>query len=113
MGYSVAMPTRSYRHLSAEAREAVSLGLAHGHSLRTMALVLGRAHSTVSRELARNVTRTTLSSLHATHVGDRSDPSAAATTHTPGSLAVAIRQDAPDRGLFARADCRESQPCVS
>ncbi len=51
------MQTRSYRHLSADEREAVSLGLAYGHSVRTMALVLGRAPSTVSRELARNVTR--------------------------------------------------------
>ena len=50
---------RSYRHLSAEDRETVSLGLglAQGHSLRTMASVLGQAPSTVSRELARNVTR--------------------------------------------------------
>jgi hypothetical protein len=28
MGYGVAMQTRPYRHLSAEEREAVSLGLA-------------------------------------------------------------------------------------
>ena len=46
---------RSYRHLSAEDRETVSL--AQGHSLRTMASVLGLAPSTVSRELARNMTR--------------------------------------------------------
>ena len=57
MGYGVAMRTRSYRHMSAEARETLSLGLARGHSLRTMASVLGQAPSTVSRELARNVTR--------------------------------------------------------
>jgi transposase, IS30 family len=57
MGYGVAMRTKSYRHLSAEERETLSLGLAHGHSLRTMALVLGRAPSTVSREMARNGTR--------------------------------------------------------
>ena len=54
MGYGVAMPKRSYRHMSAEERETLSLGLAHGHSLRTMASVLGRAPSTVSRELTRN-----------------------------------------------------------
>ena len=57
MGYGVAKRTRSYRHLSAEERELLSLRLAHGHSLRTMAAVLGRAPSTVSRELASNVTR--------------------------------------------------------
>ena len=43
MGYGVAMPKKSYRHMSAEERETVSLGLAQGHSLRTMAAVLGRA----------------------------------------------------------------------
>jgi transposase, IS30 family len=43
--------------MSAEERETLSLGLAHGHSLRTMASVLGRAPSTVSRELGRNTTR--------------------------------------------------------
>jgi len=57
MGYGVAMRTKSYRHLSADERETVSLGLARGHSLRTMASVLGRSPSTVSREVARNVTR--------------------------------------------------------
>ena len=35
----------------------LSLGLAQGHSLRTMARVLGRAPSTVSRELTRNAVR--------------------------------------------------------
>jgi IS30 family transposase len=43
--------------LSAEDRETLSLGLAHGHSLRRMASVLGRSPSTISRELARNSTR--------------------------------------------------------
>ena len=51
------MLTRSYRHMSAEERETLSLGLARGDSLRTMATVLGRAPSTVSRESARNRTR--------------------------------------------------------
>lgn len=41
------MQTRSYRHLSADERETLSLGLAHGHSLRAMARILGRAPSTV------------------------------------------------------------------
>jgi IS30 family transposase len=40
--------------MSAEERETLSLGLARGHSLRTMATVLRRAPSTVSREHARN-----------------------------------------------------------
>ena len=50
MGYGVAMRTRSYRHMNAEDRETLSLGLAHGHSLRMMAQMLGRAPSIVSRE---------------------------------------------------------------
>ena len=44
--------------MSAEARETLSLGLTPGESLRTMARVLGRAPSTVSREHARNAMRT-------------------------------------------------------
>ncbi len=56
MGYGVAMRTRCYQQLSAEERATVSLGLAQGHSLRTMARILGRAPSTVSREVARNTT---------------------------------------------------------
>jgi len=51
------MPTKCYTHLSAEDRETLSLGLAHGHSLRRMACVLGRSPSTLSRESARNATR--------------------------------------------------------
>ena len=48
------MRTNGYTHLSINERETLSLGLTQGHSLRTMALVLGRAPSTVSREHARN-----------------------------------------------------------
>ena len=51
------MPTKCYTHLSAEDRETLSLGLAHGHSLRRMARVLGRSPSTLSRESARNSMR--------------------------------------------------------
>ena len=43
--------------MRAEERDPGRLGLARGHSVRTMATVLGRAHSPVSRELARNTTR--------------------------------------------------------
>jgi IS30 family transposase len=57
MGYGVAMQTRPYRHMSAEERETLSLGLARGHSLRMMATVLGRAPSTLSRESTRNPAR--------------------------------------------------------
>ncbi|MBS0184209.1 MAG: helix-turn-helix domain-containing protein [Nitrospira sp.] len=51
------MQTRSYRHLSAEEHEALSLGLTQGHSLRTMARILGCAPSTVSRAVTRNTTQ--------------------------------------------------------
>ena len=51
------MPTKCYTHLSAEDRETLSLGLAHGHWLRMMARLLGRAPSTMSREAVRNTAR--------------------------------------------------------
>jgi IS30 family transposase len=51
------MSTKCYTHLSDAERETLSLGLAQGHSLRTMAAVLARAPSTVSRESARNTAR--------------------------------------------------------
>jgi len=57
MRYGVAMSTKSYTHLTAEERETLSLGLAAGYLLRAMASVLGRAPSTVSREVGRNTTR--------------------------------------------------------
>ena len=51
------MPKTCYTHMSIEERDTPSLGLAQGHSLRTMATVLGRAPSSVSREYARNTMR--------------------------------------------------------
>ena len=48
------MSKKCYRHMSIDERETLSLGLAQGQSLRTMARVLGRVPSTVSREHARN-----------------------------------------------------------
>ena len=51
------MQKNVYTHMSVDERETLSLGLAQGRSLRTMATVLGRAPSTVSREHARNTTR--------------------------------------------------------
>ena len=45
---------RSCRHLSLVEREEISRGVAGGDSLRMVAARLGRAPSTVSRELARN-----------------------------------------------------------
>ena len=44
----------SYTRLSMQEREELSLGLLAGFSLRAMAGVMGRAVSTLSREMARN-----------------------------------------------------------
>src|SRR5690349_1527186 len=45
---------RSRLALTLAEREEISRGLVHGHSLRRIATSLGRAPSTVSREIARN-----------------------------------------------------------
>ena len=96
------MRTRSYRHMSAEDRETLSLGLAHGQAVRTMASVLGRAPSTVSRELARNVTRGRPYRACTAHtLATGRALSAAATTQTPRPLAVAVCEDTSGRGLLA------------
>jgi IS30 family transposase len=51
------MKKKSDTHLSFEENETLSVGLAQGLSLRTMATVLGRNSSTLSCEVARNGTR--------------------------------------------------------
>jgi IS30 family transposase len=53
-GRQPVLPRRSERHLSLGEREEISRGLAAGHSCRTIAGSIGRAPSTVSREIARN-----------------------------------------------------------
>ena len=45
---------RDARHLSLQDREEISRGLAAGASCRAIARALGRPHSTVAREVARN-----------------------------------------------------------
>jgi IS30 family transposase len=45
---------RREEHLRVEEREEISRGLAAGESLRRIAARLGRAPSTISREIARN-----------------------------------------------------------
>ncbi|MFI5223199.1 MAG: helix-turn-helix domain-containing protein [Nitrospirales bacterium] len=85
------MRTRSYRQLSAEERGTLSLGLAHGHSLRALARLLGRAPSTLSREVARNGDEgPTVSSLHGADPDGCQSPSASAPPETPGPLAAAV-----------------------
>jgi IS30 family transposase len=53
-GIRPAVRRRSARSLTLAEREEISRGLASGRSLRSIALRLGRAPSTVSRELSRN-----------------------------------------------------------
>ena len=64
------MHTRLYRHLSAEERETVSLGLVRGHSIRAMARILGRApeHRKPRVESQRH-TRTPLSRVCGSDTG--------------------------------------------
>lgn len=45
---------QSYSHLSAEERAAIMLAKARGEPARSIAVLLGRAPSTITRELARN-----------------------------------------------------------
>ena len=45
---------QNYEHLSAEERAAIMLGKARGESARSIARTLGRAGSTITRELRRN-----------------------------------------------------------
>ena len=53
-GYVPAARIRRRGYLSREDREEISCGLARGDSIRRVARTLGRAPSTVSREIARN-----------------------------------------------------------
>ncbi|MFI6803367.1 IS30 family transposase [Streptosporangium canum] len=53
-GVHQAPQRRSVRHLTAADREEISRGIAAGQSARLLAQRLGRASSTVSREIARN-----------------------------------------------------------
>ena len=43
-----------YNHLTAEERDRLAALMAEGRSLRAIARVLGRAASTISREIVRN-----------------------------------------------------------
>ncbi len=48
------IPRRNHRHLTQLEREEISRGVAAGLSQRGIAAALGRSHSSISRELARN-----------------------------------------------------------
>jgi IS30 family transposase len=53
-GIRPTIPKRAARHLTLEDREEISRGLAAGRSLRQIALGLGRAPSTIAREVKSN-----------------------------------------------------------
>jgi IS30 family transposase len=53
-GITPARPRRDARSLTAVERETISRGVSAGESVRAMARDLGRAPSTISREIARN-----------------------------------------------------------
>ncbi len=77
---------RSERHLSVEEREEISRGLADGRSLRAIASGIGRAPSTVSREVERNGGR----SAYRAHRAERRARHAA-TRPKPAKLATCPR----------------------
>ena len=112
MGYGGAMPQQCYTHMRIEERDTLSLGLALGQSLRTMARVLGGAPSTVSRESARNA--------RGTPIG----PAPRSTWRQPGPVGHGDHASSWTYGsgsmseptwarVFARADCGTSPPRVS
>lgn len=53
-GITPGVPRRNHRHLTHQEREEISRGVAAGLSVRRISAALGRSHSSISRELARN-----------------------------------------------------------
>lgn len=108
------MHTRSYRHFSAEEREILSLGLAHGHSIRTMAAILGRAPSTVNREVVRNTPRgRPYRACTAQHFATSRAPHPRRAWKLRDPWLWRICHNTIDAGLLPRADCRATQTRVS
>ncbi|MEE8375244.1 MAG: helix-turn-helix domain-containing protein [Acidimicrobiia bacterium] len=64
-GVRPALRRRSERHLSLDEREEISRGVAAGDSLRSIGDRLGRAPSTISREVASNGGRHRYRAYHA------------------------------------------------
>ena len=78
-------PQRSRRELRVEEREELSRGLASGESCRAMARRLGRAHTTLSREVGRNGGRQSYRASEAdgAAVGRRRRPKPGKLSHSP------------------------------
>lgn len=114
------MAKRTYRHLTLEERETISLGLAQGRTLRELADELKRAPSTLSRECRRNGSTAPGGALYwggrarpprpvAWRVPDATDGHASSRAPTCGTRWGGW----PASGLVARADCRAPQACVA
>jgi IS30 family transposase len=110
-------PRRTYRstlRLSLEEREEISRGLTSGQSLQTIGRLLGRATSTIAREVAgaggRSVYRAWHAERLAAHRARRPKPAKLATNHrlrltveawlarrwSPQQIAARLRHDHPD-----------------
>ena len=72
---------RSERALSLAEREEISRGVVSGRSVRAMAVLLGRAPSTVSRELRRNGGRSTEGAVSLADVDPRQGTRRASALH--------------------------------
>ncbi len=91
---------KQYTHLSAEERAVLMVMLDEKHSLRGIAARLGRAPSTLSRELART--------LDTGARGAAAPPTAQLAQAQSGLGAVRRRRALAARGLVSRADCRQA-----
>ena len=110
-GIVPAARTRSARTLSLVEREEISRGLAHGGSMRRIAARLGRAPSTVSREIARHGGRTRYRAVHADdrawRDAKRSKPCLLATNlRLQALVAEKLREDWPPIPTTTLCGCR-------
>ena len=97
---------RAARVLSLAEREELSRGLARGASLRSIAVDLGRAASTLSRELRRNGGRDRYRACASDRQRLGPCPAAEAVQALRARAAAADRRRQARAQLVSRADCR-------